>query len=137
MTRKEISQASGERVLQVAVDQGAEAVSYNLPGVPAGMNLTGPVLAEVYLGKITRWNDPAIADLNPSLTLPDEPITVVHRSDGSGTTYIFTDFLSSVSVPWATGPGTAKTIAWPVGVGRSGNPGVAAEVRATQGRDWR
>ncbi len=133
MTQKEISKARGGRVLQVPVALGAEAVSYNLPGVPAGMDLTGPVVAEIYLGKITRWDDPAIANLNPSLKLPDEPITVVHRSDGSGTTYIFTDFLSSVSQPWVTGPGTSKTVAWPVGVGRSGNPGVAAEVAATPG----
>jgi phosphate transport system substrate-binding protein len=133
MTRQEISMAKGGRVLQVPVDLGAEAVSYNLPGVPAGMDLTGSVFADIYLGKITRWNDPAITHLNPSLILPDEPITVVHRSDGSGTTYIFTDVLSSVSEPWAVGPGTGKTIAWPTGVGRSGNPGVAKEVAATPG----
>ncbi len=83
MTQKEISKAGGGPRLQVPVALGAEAVSYNLPGVPSGMDLTGPVVAEIYLGKITRWNDPAIANLNPSLRLPDEPITVVHRSTGA------------------------------------------------------
>lgn len=133
MTQKETSQAKGGQVLEVPVALGAEAVSYNLPGVPAGMDLTGPVLACIYLGKITRWNNPAITQLNPSLNLPDEPITVIHRCDGSGTTYIFTDFLSNVSSPWASGPGIGRSIEWPVGRGGDGNPGVAALVRSTPG----
>lgn len=133
MTRQEISQAAGGRVLQVPVALGGEAVSYNLPGVDTGMHLTGSVLADIYLGKITRWDDKAITALNPTVSLPHEPITVVHRSDGSGTSYIFTDFLSSVSPAWETGPGRGRSVTWPVGIGGSGNQGVADQVRSVPG----
>ena len=91
------------------------------------MHLTGPVLAQIFLGQITNWDDPAIAALNPHLALPNAPIFVVHRSDGSGTTYIFTSYLSSVDPAWATKVGTGKTVNWPAqsGEGAPGNPGVA------------
>lgn len=133
MTPGEMSQARGGTVLQIPVALGGEAVSYNLDGVTAGMHLTGTVLANIYLGRITRWDDPAITNLNPTVSLPHEAITVVHRSDGSGTTYIFTDFLSGVSPAWGNGPGRGKSVAWPLGIGASGNQGVANVIRSTPG----
>jgi phosphate transport system substrate-binding protein len=95
--------------------------------------LTGPVLARIFLGQITRWDDPAITALNPQLDNLDENITVIHRSDSSGTTYIFTNYLASISPAWASGPGTDKSIVWPVGLGGTGSAGVAALLRRTPG----
>src|SRR5206468_5437148 len=89
----------------------------------------GPVLADAFLGKIKKWNDPKIAELNPGVNLPDKSITIVHRSDGSGTTYIWTDYLSKVSADWKKGPGRATTVNWPAGRGAKGNDGVAADVK--------
>lgn len=114
---------------------GAVMPVYNLPNVDS-LVLDGPTLAAIYLGKITRWNDPAIAQLNPGLTLPDEPITVAHRSDGSGTTEIFTSYLSAVSQEWKDQVGVGKAVEWPVdaigqGIGGKGNPGVAQAVQST------
>jgi phosphate transport system substrate-binding protein len=106
----------------------------NLQGVAAGqLKLDGPVLAHIYLGKIKRWNDKAITDLNPGLKLPDEPITVVRRSDGSGTTFNFTDYLSKVSPEWKSKVGSSTAVAWPEGVGGKGNEGVAAYVQRIKG----
>ncbi len=106
----------------------------NLEGVaPGAMKLTGPVLADIYLGKIKSWNDKAIADLNAGLKLPAEPITVVRRSDGSGTTFNFTDYLSKVSPEWKDKVGSATAVAWPEGVGGKGNEGVAAYVQRIKG----
>jgi phosphate transport system substrate-binding protein len=133
MTTAEQAAAKGGAVLQVPVTLGGEAISYNLPGVDSGMHLTGPVLAQIFLGKITKWNDSALKSLNPQTTLPDQAITVVHRSDGSGTTYIFTDYLSNISPEWKSGPGTGKSINWPVGVGGKGNEGVAGSVKQIPG----
>ena len=133
MNSSEIAAATGGTVLQVPVALGGEAISYNLQGVAGGMKMTGPVLAEIYLGKITNWDDPAIKALNPGVPLPNQAITVVHRSDGSGTTYIFTNYLSTVSPTWSSGPGTGKSISWPVGVGGKGNEGVAGLVKDTPG----
>jgi phosphate transport system substrate-binding protein len=129
MTASEQAAATGGPITQVPVDLGGEGIAYNLP-LPAGarLHLTGPVLARIYLGQITRWNDPALAALNPGITLPPAAIHVVHRSDGSGTTYIFSDYLSSVSPAWAARPGTGKTLAWPAGEGAEGNGGVATAV---------
>jgi phosphate transport system substrate-binding protein len=111
MTASERVAAQGGPVVQVPVDLGAEGVAYNLH-LPAGtrLRLTGPVLARIFLGQITRWDSPAITDLNPGLTLPSAPITVVHRSDGSGTTYIFSDYLSSVDPAWAARVGRGKAL---------------------------
>ena len=111
---------------------GAEGVVYNL-NLPAGarLHLTGPVLARIFLGQITHWNDPAITALNPGITLPAASIAVVHRSDGSGTTYIFSNYLSSVSPAWAAKVGTGKTLNWPVGEGAEGNGSVTATVDRT------
>ena len=101
-------------------------IVYNLFGLPR-LHLTGPVIARIFLGQITNWRDPAITALNPGVDIPDEPITVVHRSDGSGTTYIFSDYLSIVNPAWAAAVGPAS-LHWPVGTGADGNPGVATAV---------
>jgi phosphate transport system substrate-binding protein len=132
MTAAEQAAATGGPITQVPVDLGGEGIAYHLP-LPAGtrLHLTGPVLAGIFLGQITRWNDPAITALNPGLTLPGAPITVVHRSDGSGTTYIFSNYLSSVSPAWAAKVGTGKTLNWPVGEGAEGNGSVASTVYGT------
>jgi len=106
----------------------------NLDGIaPGAMKLTGKVLADIYLGKIKKWNDKAIADLNPGLKLPDEPIAVVRRSDGSGTTFIWTDYLSKMSDEWKGKVGASTAVAWPEGVGGKGNEGVAAYVQRIKG----
>ncbi|MGB9112402.1 MAG: phosphate ABC transporter substrate-binding protein PstS [Acidimicrobiales bacterium] len=125
--------ASSGPVLQVPVDLGGEAIAYNLPKVPQGMHITPYVLAQIFLGKITKWNDPALVKLNPKANLPDLAITVAHRSDGSGTTFIFTNYLSEVSGTWASQVGNAKSVAWPVGVGGQGNEGVAGIIDDTPG----
>ena len=132
MTASEQAAATGGPVTQVPVDLGGEGVVYNL-SLPAGarLHLTGPVLAAIFLGQITHWNDPAIMALNPGLSLPPAAITVVHRSDGSGTTYIFSNYLSSVDPAWAAKVGTGKTLNWPAGEGAEGNGGVVTEVNRT------
>jgi phosphate transport system substrate-binding protein len=106
----------------------------NLDGIaPGALKLTGPVLAEIFLGKIRKWNDKAIADLNAGVKLPDQPIAVVRRSDGSGTTFVWTDYLSKVSPEWKTKVGSATAVSWPEGVGGKGNEGVAAYVQRIKG----
>ena len=132
MTASEQAAAKGGPVVQVPVNLGGEGVVYNL-NLPAGsrLHLTGPVLARIFLGQITRWHDPAITALNPGLVLPDAPISVVHRADGSGTTYIFSSYLSSVSPAWAARVGTGKLLKWPAGEGAEGNGGVASAVYRT------
>ena len=112
---------------------GAVVPVYNIPGVTAELKFTGPVLADIYLGKIKKWNDPAIAKLNPGVKLPATDITVVHRSDGSGTTYIFVDYLSKVSPEFKTQVGVNTSVKWPVGVGGKGNEGVSGLVTQTPG----
>ena len=132
MNASELAAAQGGPVTQVPDALGAEGIAYNLD-LPAGarLHLTGPVLAAIFLGQITLWNDPAITALNPGLTLPAAPITVVHRSDGSGTTYIFSNYLSSIDPAWAAKVGTGKTLNWPVGEGAEGNGSVASTVFRT------
>ena len=132
MNASELAAAKGGPVTQVPDALGAEGVAYNL-NLPAGarLHLTGPVLAQIFLGQITRWNDPAITALNPGLTLPAASIAVVHRSDGSGTTYIFSNYLSSVSPAWAAKVGTGKTLNWPAGEGAEGNGSVTSTVFRT------
>ena len=110
---------------------GAITVAYNLPGISSGLKLTGPVVADIFLGTITNWNDPAIADLNPDLTMPDQTIHVVHRSDGSGTTNWFTKYLSLESQTWETDVGSGTSVQWPTGSGQSGNSAVAQTVSTT------
>ena len=122
----DLAGASGGPALQVPVDLGAVAVAFNVPRLNgAALRLTGPVLAEIFLGQITKWDDPALTALNPGAALPDAYITVVHRSDGSGTTYIFSNYLSQVSQGWAAKVGTGRSLHWPVGLGGDGNAGVA------------
>jgi phosphate transport system substrate-binding protein len=112
---------------------GATLASYNLKGAPAKLKLSGPVLADIFLGKITHWNDPAIAKLNPGATLPSTAITPVYRSDGSGDTYAFTDYLSKVSPEWKSSRGVSTQVNFPKGIGGKGNDGVAAVVGRTDG----
>jgi phosphate transport system permease protein/phosphate transport system substrate-binding protein len=111
---------------------GSDVAAYNINGVPEkGLKLTGPVLADIFLGGITTWNDPRIQELNPDLTLPSENIVVVHRSDGSGTTFIWTSYLSAVSPEWSGTVGAGKSVEWPVGLGAPGNEGVANTITST------
>ena len=120
-------------VLQFPVAFGAITVSYNLPGVKSGLKLDGPTLANIFSGKIKTWNDPAIKALNSGLSLPSTAITVVHRSDSSGTTNGFTTYLSDVSPSWKSSIGAGKDVKWPVGTGAAKNSGVAAAVKQTAG----
>ncbi len=113
---------------------GAEVMIYNLPGVPSNtLVLDGQTIADIYLGKISKWNDASIKRLNPSVNLPDKAITVVHRSDGSGTTFIFANYLSKVSKEWADKVGAGTAVDWPVGIGAKGNEGVSGNVAQTSG----
>lgn len=120
-------------VQQIPMFLGAITVSYNLPGVKSGLKLDGPTIAEIFLGKIKTWNDAAIKALNPGVTLPSTPITVIHRSDSSGTTSGFTGFLASVDPEWKSKVGEGKTVPWPTGTGGKGNAGVAGAVAQTTG----
>jgi phosphate transport system substrate-binding protein len=121
-------------VLHIPMTTGAEAIVYNLPGIPSGtIKLTGDVLAKIYLKTITTWNDPQITALNPGLSLPNIPIVVVHRSDGSGTTYIFTNYLSKVNSDWGTNIKYGTSVNWPGDIGGNGNAGVAGAVQQTSG----
>ena len=133
MAAADITSAGGpDTLVQIPVTLGAVAIAYNLTGV-SKLQLDGPTLANIYLGHIKTWNDPAITALNPGVSLPSSGITVAHRSDGSGTTYIFTDYLSKISDEWKTKVGNAKSVSWPVGVGGSGNQAVAQAVTSTPG----
>lgn len=134
MNAKELARA-GSEVIQIPVALGGESVIYNLPGTHNGIHVTRQLLVDIFMGKVTKWNDGAIAKLNRGTRLPDVPIVVVHRSDGSGTTYIFTDFLSHVSGEWHDKVGTGKSVSWPApsSVGGKGNEGVAGLVRNTPG----
>jgi phosphate transport system substrate-binding protein len=120
-------------VLQFPVAFGAITVSYNLSGVKSGLKLDGPTVADIFLGKIKTWNDPAIKALNPGLSLPSQSITIAHRSDSSGTTDGFTKYLAAESPTFASQVGTGKTVKWPTGTGGKGNSGVAAVVKQTPG----
>ncbi|HZD03833.1 MAG TPA: phosphate ABC transporter substrate-binding protein PstS [Longimicrobiales bacterium] len=132
MSDEEMATAGGD-VLHFPTVIGAVAVTYNLPDVQETLRITPDILADIFLGEITKWDDPRLADLNSGITLPSEDLLVVHRSDGSGTTFIFTDYLSSVSEAWRTGPGKGKEVRWPVGLGGKGNEGVAGQVKQTPG----
>jgi phosphate transport system substrate-binding protein len=112
---------------------GSTAIFYNLHGVKTGLHITGPVLAKIYLGQITQWNDPALTQLNPGINLPSMKITVVHRSDASGTTFNLTDYLSHVSPTWKSKVGASTAVNWPAGVGEAHSSGVAATVEQTSG----
>lgn len=124
--------ASKVKLIHIPTVLGAVVPVFNVPGV-ADLRFSGDVIADIYLGKITSWDDARIAKDNPGVKLPSQKIIVVHRSDGSGTSYIFTDYLSKVSKAWADGPGKNTSPSWPVGVGGKGNPGVAGLVRQLPG----
>jgi phosphate transport system substrate-binding protein len=128
---------NGGAILEVPVALGGEAIAYNVPGVHQGLHLSGTVLSNIYLGTITKWDDPAITSLNAGVSLPDQNIETVHRSDSSGTSYIFTNYLNVVNPAWSSsGPGVSKSPTWtkgnPNNIGGNGNPGVAADVANTQ-----
>jgi phosphate transport system substrate-binding protein len=132
MTEAQLT-AAGSPVLHVPMVMGAVVPTYNLPGVTAPLKFTPDVLAGIYLEQIKKWNDPKIASLNAGVTLPDLAITTVHRSDGSGTTYVWTDYLSKVSAEWKSKVGFANSVSWPGGLGASGNAGVAGAVKNSSG----
>lgn len=133
MSDAELAKAKGGPVMHIPTVLGAVVVTYNVPELKRVLRLDGVTLAEIFLGKITKWNDARIAALNPGVRLPASDILVVHRSDGSGTSYVFTDYLSSVSSDWATKPGKGKEVQWPVGLGGKGNEGVAGQVKQLPG----
>lgn len=122
-----------EKILHFPTVMGAVVITYNLPGASVPLKLTGPLVADIWAGKISKWNDKAIASLNPGVALPDQDITVCHRSDGSGTTYIFSDYLSKVSPDWDKAVGKGTSVKWPAGLGGKGNEGVSALVQQTPG----
>jgi phosphate transport system substrate-binding protein len=132
MTPDQLLAAPG-KILHFPTVLGADVPVYNIPGVSRSLKFTGPVLANIFLGTITKWNDPQITKLNPGVNLPGSDVTVVHRSDGSGTTYIWVDYLAKVSPDWKKRVGVATSVNWPVGVGGKGNEGVAGLVSQTPG----
>jgi phosphate transport system substrate-binding protein len=131
MTDEQLKQAPAE-LIHIPTVLGADVATYSLPGNPK-LRFTPDLLADIFLGKITKWNDPRIAEVNPGVALPNQPIIVVHRSDGSGTTYIWVDYLSKVSKEWEQKVGRGTSVNWPVGLGGKGNEGVSGQVKSTPG----
>jgi phosphate transport system substrate-binding protein len=132
MTDEQLSQAK-VKILHIPTVLGAVVPAYNVPGVSGEIKFAPDVLANIFLNKINNWNDPAIAKANPGVTFPNQPIIVIHRSDGSGTTFIFTDYLSKVSKEWESTVGKGTSVKWPIGLGGKGNEGVAGQIRQLQG----
>jgi phosphate transport system substrate-binding protein len=132
MTDSAIAAIRGD-VIHIPTVLGAVVPTYNLPGFSGTVRFTPELLADIFLGKLTKWNDPRLAAVNPGATLPNMDIIVVHRSDGSGTTYVWADYLSKVSTEWAQKVGRGTSLNWPVGLGGRGNEGVSATVRQTPG----
>jgi phosphate transport system substrate-binding protein len=132
MSDDQLSQAK-TKILHIPTVLGAVVPAYNVPGVKEELKFTPDLLAGIFLGRISNWNDAAIAKVNPGVTLPNQPIVVVHRSDGSGTTFVFTDYLSKVSSDWKSTVGKGTSVKWPVGLGAKGNEGVAGMVRQMEG----
>jgi phosphate transport system substrate-binding protein len=133
MSDDELSKAKGGAILHFPTVLGADVITYNLPGVTAALKFTPAAIADIFSGRIKKWNDTRIASLNPGVTLPAQDILVVHRSDGSGTTYIFTDYLSTAVPSWKSSVGKGKEVKWPVGLGAKGNEGVSGQVKQTPG----
>ena len=131
MTDGQLKSAPGE-LFHIPTVLGAVVATYNLPGNPK-LRFTPEVLADIFLGKITKWSDPRVKEANPGANLPDQPLIVVHRSDGSGTTYIWVDYLSKVSPEWEKNVGRGTSVKWPVGLGGKGNEGVAGQAKSTPG----
>jgi len=132
MTDKQLQEAKG-KILNIPTVLGADVPAYNIPGVTAELKFTPEALAGIFLGKISKWNDKAITSVNPGVALPDKDIIVVHRSDGSGTTFIWTDYLSKVSPEWKSQVGADTSVKWPLGMGGSHNEGVAGMIRQLPG----
>jgi phosphate transport system substrate-binding protein len=132
MTDEQLKEAKA-KILHIPTVLGAVVPAYNVPGISGEVKFTPEALAGIFLGKVQKWNDPAITGANPGVKFPDQSIIVVHRSDGSGTTYIFTDYLSKVSKEWESTVGKGASPKWPVGLGGKGNEGVAGQVRQLQG----
>jgi phosphate transport system substrate-binding protein len=132
MSDEQLAQAK-TKILHVPTVLGANVPAYNVPGVTGELKFTPEALAGIFLGRINSWNDPAIVSANPGVNLPNQPIIVIHRSDGSGTTYIWTDYLSKVSPEWQSQVGKGVSVRWPVGLGGKGNEGVAGMIRQMQG----
>ncbi len=132
MTDEQLGQAK-VKILHVPTVLGAVVPAYNIPGVIGEVKFTPEALAGIFLGKITTWNDKALTAANPGVNFPNQAIVVIHRSDGSGTSYIFTDYLSKVSADWKNGPGKGTSVKWPVGLGGKGNEGVAGMIRQMEG----
>jgi phosphate transport system substrate-binding protein len=131
MSDAEMGNAKGGPVMHFPTVLGAVVLTYNVAGLTQPLRLSGPVIADIFLGRVTKWNDARISTLNPGVTLPASDILVVHRSDGSGTTFIFSDYLAAVSPQWLRGPGKGKELQWPVGIGSKGNDGVSGQVKQT------
>jgi phosphate transport system substrate-binding protein len=131
MSDDNLAKAPG-KLLHIPTVAGADVVAYNLPGNPK-LKFDADTIAGIFVGQIKKWNDPKIMALNPGVTLPDQEIVVVHRSDGSGTTYIWTDYLSKISPEWKTKVGTNTSVNWPTGIGGKGNEGVAGQIKQTPG----
>jgi phosphate transport system substrate-binding protein len=133
MSDEQLAASKVGKIIHIPVIMGATVVAYNLPGFTGEMKLTPDILANVYLGKITKWDDPAIKAANPGQRMPSMPIAVMHRADGSGTTFIFTDYLSKVSPEWSSSVGKNTAVAWPTGLGAKGSEGVSGNIRQTPG----
>jgi phosphate transport system substrate-binding protein len=132
MSDEQLAQAK-VKILHIPTVLGAVVPAYNIPGVTGEVKFTPEALAGIFLGKITAWNDKAITSANAGVNFPNQPIVVIHRSDGSGTSYIFTDYLSKISSDWKNGPGKGTSVKWPVGLGGKGNEGVAGMIRQMEG----
>ncbi|HYS70149.1 MAG TPA: phosphate ABC transporter substrate-binding protein PstS [Gemmatimonadaceae bacterium] len=133
MSDDELAKAKGGPIVHIPTVLGAVVITYNVPGVSSPLQLTSKAIADIFSGKITKWSDTRITSLNPGAKLPANDILVVHRSDGSGTTYIFTDYLSKAVPAWNSSVGKGKEVKWPVGLGAKGNEGVAGQVKQTPG----
>ncbi len=136
MTDQQLAEAQGKlktKILNLPSVLGAVVPAYNIPGVSGEVKFTPDALAGIFLGKITKWNDKAITSVNPGVNFPDKDIIVIHRSDGSGTTFIWTDYLSKVSSDWKSQVGSGTSVKWPIGLGGKGNEGVAGSIRQLQG----
>lgn len=132
MTDEQLKEAK-VKIVHIPTVLGADVPAYNVPGISGEIKFTPEAMAGIFLGKIQNWNDPALTKVNPGVNFPNQQIIVVHRSDGSGTTYIFTDYLSKVSKEWETTVGKGTSVKWPVGLGGKGNEGVAGQIRQLQG----
>ncbi|MGD9895995.1 MAG: phosphate ABC transporter substrate-binding protein PstS [Candidatus Methylacidiphilaceae bacterium] len=130
--RKNLLETAPGKILHIPMIAGADALAYNLPGSPP-LRFTAEIVADIFLGRIRDWNDPRLARINPGVSFPSLPLVVVHRSDGSGTSYIFTDYLSKVSPEWARTIGRGTAVRWPTGIGAKGNEGVAGQIRSLPG----